>query len=368
MTWRLTTLVESESPTTEKAAVDALGAWLAEWAHQQGAEVKVHPHPVVGNFIECLWNNHLPLRPITILCHMDTVHPLGSVEKRPTRIEDEVLFGVGAYDMKASLVIVQTVIEQLREHGQLPPRPLRVLFTSDEEIGSPYSRPLIELACIESELVLVMEFCNYEEAIVTERKGVGLFQLTALGREAHAGSAPEAGVNAIVGLARMLEPLLAIADPALGTTLVPAVIRGGTSHNVVPGACDLVINVRVRYHREANRVFDALERLAESVPLPGVELILTGDYMRPPMERDAIMQKTVETLYQVAGVPFGEERRGGGSDGNFSASLGVPTLDGLGASGEGAHSAHEQVYLPSMVSRAGLLAQILTAWPSSPRH
>jgi glutamate carboxypeptidase len=288
------------------------------------------------------------------------------VEKHAARLEEDVLFGMGAYDMKASIVLVQTVLEQLKVLKQALHRPITVLFTSDEEIGSPYSRKLITKLAKQACLVLVMEFCNYEESIVTERKGVGIFQIAAIGREAHSGSAPHEGLNAVIEIARLVEKVAALTDEEKGTLVTPAVIRGGTRHNVIPGECDLVINVRARYHSEAHRVEEALNTLVDAPAfIPGVEKILTGEFKRPPMERDAVMIATFQKLQEVVGVPLRETSRGGGSDGNFSAALGIPTLDGLGAAGEGAHAATEQVYLPSLPRRAALLASILCGWPES---
>jgi glutamate carboxypeptidase len=363
MIWRLSSLVESETPTHEKAEVDQVMRWLAAWGAGQQAQVKVHPQPIVGDFVECRWNVASPANPILICCHVDTVHPLGSVQKHPTRIEEDVLFGMGAYDMKGSIVMVQTVIEELHKLGRFPPRPITLLLTTDEEIGSPYSRPLIEKLARSAELVLVTEFSDYEERIVSSRKGVGIFQVTVIGREAHSGSAPHDGVNAIVEMAHLVDQVVALSDPSQGTLLTPAVIRGGTRHNVIPGECDLVINVRVQYRKEAERVEQALNDLVDSPSfLRGAEKILTGEFMRPPMERDPMMAATVEKFAQLTGQPLGESFRGGGSDASFSAALGVPTLDGLGPSGEGAHAAHEQVYLPSLPRRAALLAAVLTRW------
>lgn len=364
MAWRLSSMVEAETPTNEKEQVDELGSWMANWADEQGATIKVHPHPVVGDFVECRFNPNFDQKPILILCHLDTVHPLGSVEKYPTRIDEDVLFGMGAYDMKASLVLVQTVLEELKNTKQMPQRPVNLLFTTDEEIGSPYSRNLHHKLAEEAGLVLVMEFCNYEESIVTERKGVGIFQITAIGREAHSGSAPHDGRNAVVEIARLVDQLAGLTNEEKGTLVTPAVIRGGTRHNVIPGECDVVVNIRVQYHNEARRIEDALNDLVDAPPtIPDVEKILTGEFKRPPMERDDVMQETFATLQAVAGVPMRETSRGGGSDGNFSAAMGIPTIDGLGASGEGAHSPQEQVYLPSLPRRAALLASILAGWP-----
>ena len=367
MTWRLSTFVETETPTSQKQAVDAAMHELAEWGEDFGAEVHLHKQSMVGDFVECCWNHDAPGKPILMCCHVDTVHPIGSIDKRPTRVEGDILYGAGSFDMKAGIVVVQMVIEELQAMGKFPERPLTVLFTSDEEIGSPYSRRLIEQRARESGLVLVYEFCNYAEDVVTARKGVGIFQVTALGREAHSGGAAHRGVNAVVELAQHIEEISAIADPEKGTQVHPTVIQGGTRHNVIPGDCSVTINVRVQYRSEAERVDEALSDLVERpTHLDGAELILTGDFMRPPMEHDDVMVQTYKTLLDTTGAFLGEEARGEASDANFAASVGTPTLCGMGPAGEGAHAEHEQVYLPSMPRRAALLASILCEWPHIP--
>ncbi len=369
MAWRLGTLVEIETPTSNKDAVDVLGRELAQWAEDNGAEVIIHKQGLVGDFVECRWHHDLPEKPILLCCHMDTVHPLGSVDKRPTQIEGDILYGVGSYDMKGGIAVLQTVIELLHAEGEFPERPITIFFNSDEEIGSHYSRRTIEKLAQQASLVLVLEFCNYAEDVVTARKGVGIFQITALGREAHSGGPPEKGINALVEIAHQIDHICALADRSVGTLVTPTVIKGGTRHNVIPGECEVVINVRVQYKAEAKRVDEALMALTEAEPfLDGAELILTGDFMRPPMEHDEIMENTVKTFHDVTGAFVGENFRGEGSDANFSGALGIPTLCGMGPSGEGAHAIHEQVYLPSMPRRAALLASILCGWPQTPRE
>lgn len=369
MAWRLGTLVEMESPTSSKEAVDALGRELAQWAEDNGAEVIIHKQGLVGDFIECRWHHDRPQKPILLCCHMDTVHPLGSVDKRPTQIEEDILYGVGAYDMKGGIAVLQTVIEYLNQEDEFPERPITIFFNSDEEIGSHYSRRMIEKLASEASLVLVLEFCNYAEDVVTARKGVGIFQITALGREAHSGGPPEKGINALVEISHQIDKICALADRSKGTLVTPTVIKGGTRHNVIPGECEVVINVRVQYKSEAERVDNGLMNLTDDAPyLEGSELILTGDFMRPPMEHDAVMVQTVQTFQEVTGAFVGENFRGEGSDANFSAALGIPTLCGMGPSGEGAHAVHEQVYLPSMPRRAAILASLLCGWPTVPRE
>jgi glutamate carboxypeptidase len=363
MAWRLGTLVELETPTSEKAAVDTMARELAAWATEFGAQVQIHSQSMVGDFVECKWNDHLPGKPIVLLAHMDTVHPLGSVEKRPTQIEGDILYGVGAYDMKGGIVVAQQVIEFLQTSDEFPQRPVTMLFNSDEEIGSHYSRRWIEQRLRDTELAIVMEFCNYAEDVVIARKGVGIFQITALGKEAHSGGGPDAGINAIVEVGHHLGSILALADRSQGTFVTPTVIRGGTRHNVIPGECEVVINVRVKYASEAERVDTGMMAITEATPyLSGAEMILTGDFVRPPLENNDLQQQTLDKLRRVTGSFIDAETRGEGSDANFAGALGVPTLCGMGPSGEGAHASNEQVYLPSMPRRAALLASILSNW------
>ncbi len=365
MIWTLSGLIESETPTSEKAAIDELADWLAIWARGLDAsDVIVHEQKSVGNFVECRWNQHHPGKPILICCHMDTVHPVGSVEKRPTRTEDDILYGVGASDMKGGITVVQTVLQDLFYQKELPKRPITVLFTSDEEVGSPHSREVIERLARESGLALIMEPATDPETIVTERKGVGIFQMVALGRESHSGSNPEEGVNAIVEMASQIGQITSLSDAKLGTTVNPTVIRGGTTHNVIPGECDITINARARFKSEAERVSKALSEFRAT--LPDALLFTTGGFIRPPMEHTPIMEQTFATLQKITPFPLKEIAKGGGSDGNFTAALGIPTIDGLGPSGGGAHSDDEHVYIPSLPQRAALLASILCYWPSMP--
>lgn len=365
MIWTLSGLIESETPTSEKTAIDELADWLAIWAKGLDAsDAIVHEQKSVGNFVECRWNQHRPGKPILICCHMDTVHPIGSVEKRPTRTEDDILYGVGASDMKGGITIVQTVLQDLFYQKELPNRPITVLFTSDEEIGSPQSREVIERLARESGLALIMEPATDPETIVTERKGVGIFQMVALGRESHSGSNPEEGVNAIVEMASQIGRITALSDAKLGTTVNPTVIRGGTTHNVIPGECDITINARARFKSEAERVSKALSEFRAT--LPDALLFTTGGFIRPPMEHTPIMEQTFTTLQKISPFPLKEIAKGGGSDGNFTAALGIPTIDGLGPSGGGAHSDDEHVYIPSLPQRAALLASILCYWPTMP--
>ena len=367
MVWTLSGLIEAETPTSDKAAIDELGDWMATWAEELDAEVKVHEHTTVGNFVECRWNTDRDGKPLIICCHMDTVHPIGSIDVRPTRTEGDNLFGVGAYDMKGGITVAQTVVQELIKAKKLPERPITLLFTSDEEVGSPLSRDLIEDIAKDAGLVLIMEPGPDENTIVTERKGVGIFQMIALGQSSHSGSNPRDGVNAIVEMAHQIGKITALTDWEQGTTVIPTIIKGGTTHNVIPDECNITINARVRYNREVERVITGLNQISQRSYLKDALLYMTGGFIRPPMEHNELMIKTFETLRQF--LPQIEEfSKGGGSDGNFTAAMGIPTLDGLGPTGGGAHSENEHVYLPSLPKRAALLASILCCWPHMPRH
>ena len=326
MLWTLSGLIETETPTSEKSRLDELGTWMATWAEELGAETIIYQEAKVGNIVECRWNTHHNNKPIVICCHMDTVHPLGSIDTRPTRTEGDYLFGVGSYDMKAGITVAQTVIQELVEQNQLPARPITLLLTSDEEVGSPQSRPVIEAICKNAALVLVMEPGPEKDTLVTERKGVGIFTMIALGKASHAGSNPDAGVNAIEEMALQISNITALSQRELGTTVVPTVIQGGTKHNVIPDECQLTINVRVRFRREAQRVLNALQAVSNQPQNVDALLYLTGDFKRPPMEHDDIMQNTIATLQNIAPFEVYEFSKGGGSDGNFTAAMGVPTI------------------------------------------
>ncbi|PJF44066.1 MAG: carboxypeptidase [Phototrophicales bacterium] len=361
--WKLLGLIEMETPTSEKSRLDELGDWMATWADELEAKVNIHPLSEVGNVVECRWNDHYAAAPIIICCHMDTVHPLGSVDQYPTHATEEHLYGMGAYDMKGGIVLAQTVIEDLIKRDAMPKRPIVLLLNSDEETGSQHSRPIIENVAKDAALVLVMEPGPAEDTIVTARKGVGIFEMTAWGRSSHAGSNPEAGVNAIIEMAHQIAKITALNNVELGTSVHPTIIHGGTKHNVIPEECRVTINVRVRYQREAERVLEALSTISHNPFLPEALVYLTGGMMRPPMEHNALMIQTVETLAKISPFPIQEFSKGGGSDGNFTAAMGIPTLDGLGPTGGGAHSNDEHVYLPSLPRRAALLDAILTRWP-----
>jgi glutamate carboxypeptidase len=354
-------LVRLESPSRDKPALDALAKLLADRLLQLGASVGIVPNANGGDHVLGRFLHDGKLRPALVLGHFDTVWPRGTLQRMPFRIdEDGRAFGPGVFDMKASLAIILSVIEQLRKDWRLAPRPIWVLFTSDEEIGSPTSRGFIEQLATECAYALVLEPALADGGLKTSRKGVGRFRLEVEGRAAHAGVAPQDGRSAILELARQVLKLQTMQNLAAGTTINVGVIEGGTTPNVVPARASAEIDVRVTSMAEESRIVSAFRSLSSD--MAGTQLNMTGSFNRPPMERTPASMALFQQAQQIGrglGLELSEGSSGGGSDGNFTAALGVPTLDGLGARGGGAHADDEHVIVASLPERAGLLFDLL---------
>lgn len=355
-------LVNHESPSTDKPALDAYARILSARFERLGGETTIFDSPDAGGQLQVHFAAPRARfeRPCLLLCHYDTVWDLNTIDVQPFRVDGDRVFGPGVYDMKASHVMVEFALKAISELGSPLPRPIFILFTSDEEIGSQSSRRLIEDQARQAEFVLVLEPPTAEGSVKTARKGVGAFNLRITGKAAHAGSQPERGISAVHELARQIIRLEEIADFAEGTTVNVGVISGGTRSNVIAAEADAVVDVRAWSEEEAARVDSAIRSLQ---PLAsGAELEISGGFNRPPMVRSQaskeLFQKTVEVGGQL-GMQIKEGSTGGGSDGNFTAALGVPTLDGLGAMGDGAHADHEHILLPQLTKRTTLLAALL---------
>jgi len=358
-----TELANYETPTKSKAHVDQLGTFIESQLIRLGAQVERIPREAVGDILLAKWNADRPGKPILFMMHMDTVWPLGTLAERPVHVEGDKLIGPGTYDMKASIALVLTVIRTLRETAQFPDRPVWALFTSDEETGSSHSWDVIEQVARQCGLALVMEFAAKDEGLKTWRKGVAHYTLTIKGRSSHAGNAPEKGINAVVEAAHQTLRLTELNALDRGTSVSVTVINGGGAVNVIPDLATLRVDVRFTMRAEAERVEQVIRSL---IPvLPGASISVQVDSARPPMEHDATMVRSFEQARSIAarhGLPLSEDGSGGGSDGNITAAIGVPTLDGLGAHGEGAHALTEQCLIPSMERRAVLLSAILREW------
>ncbi len=363
-------LVETESPSSDKAAVDRVGALVAEEAHKIGAQVEIVPNDETGNHVlarfalsgaravEAKGEGGLLL-----LCHMDTVFPLGALDRIPFREADGKMFGPGVLDMKSGIVIALAALEELYRSNAIK-RPVNLLCTSDEEIGSHTSRALIESLAKESAMIFVLESGLVNGALKTWRKGVGDFTVKVKGRAAHAGGEHEKGRNAIEEMAHQVIAIQKLTDYSRGTTLNVGQIRGGFAANAVPDECVVKVDLRVLNPDEAPRIEAALKNLRPV--LDGTSIEVTGELNRPPMPYNKVNQAAFKKAFDIARDALGIELEaggsGGGSDANFVAPLGVPVLDGLGAIGEGYHSEREFIFADSLQQRRDLLAALIQNW------
>ena len=359
----LKSLIEYETFTVDKPSTDRLADHLVGELEALGAAVQRFPLDSVGDVLLAKWNADAPGKPITFITHMDTVWPVGTLAERPIRVENGRLYGPGSIDMKAGIAVVLSAIKILRDRGEFPKRPVWVLLTSDEEIGSIHSKDIIFEVAAQSGLCLVMEPATPEGALKTWRKGVSDFRVKVTGKASHAGGAPEQGINAVVELAHQIVKINALNALQNGTSTSVTMIKGGHTNNVIPDSAEAYVDVRFLSMLESERVKAAM---AELYPvLPGAKLDITsGDY-RPPMERNDLMVRTFDQAQRIGaglGLKVDEGGSGGGSDGNFTASMGTPTLDGMGPTGEGLHAVHENVLISSVPDKVALVAAMIQQW------
>jgi len=356
-------LVQTESPSLEKTAVDRLGRLLATEWRRRGAQVRTLRQRQRGDHLRVsVWLGHgRPAGQLLVLGHLDTVYPPGTLRQTPFRITGGRVYGPGVYDMKAGLVMALFAVDALRQLHIAPQKRLVFLFTSDEEIGSDSSRRWIEAEARRSDAVLVLEpSAGRDGRLKTARKGVGHWTVTAHGRAAHAGINPQDGVNAIHELAWQIARIARFQQPRRGVTVNVDVIAGGTRANVIAERATAEVDVRVWRMADAKRLAQKFRALRPV--LRGARLEIRGGMNRPPLERTRAVRhlfRHAQQLAQQMGLELKEAATGGGSDGNLTAALGVPTLDGLGAVGDGAHSPREFVYARSLPERAALLAGLL---------
>lgn len=357
----LTRLVNTDTPSDEKRPLDRLARWFAGQFRQCGAQTEIAKNRDAGDHLLARWAGPRALRkPILILGHLDTVWGVGESQRRPARIENGRLFGPGAVDMRGGLTLVLALARYLQSRVAELDKPVTVLLVSDEEVGSHTSRSLIEAEAIRSETVLVMEPCLPGGALKTFRKGVGRFTITSRGVAAHSGVDHSRGVSAIHELAHQVLALYKLNDPAKGTTVNVGVVRGGTRSNVVADEAGMEVDIRVATVAEGERLNALVHGLKPKVR--GSSLEIAGGINRPPMERTATIVALFERAQALAakiGIELTQGETGGGSDGSFTAALGIPTLDGLGPDGGGPHALHEHVLIESLVPRAALLAQLV---------
>jgi len=354
--------VEIESPSDNKLAADCMGAFLAGTFEAIGGKAKIHRAEEYGDNLQIDFPGDETQEPVLLLGHFDTVYPLGTLANMPCKIEKNRLLGPGVLDMKSGIALMLYAIEGLKNwHGKLP-RPVTVFLVSDEEVGSYSSREITMSLARQSAAVLVLEPAADRGAVKTARKGVGEYFLAAHGVSSHAGLAPGKGHSAIVELSHQIQALWKLNDLKQGVSVNPGIIRGGTRTNVVAAEAAVEIDVRIKSAKQAK----GLDRKLRSLKPHDkhCKLKMEGGINRMPMERTpgvaALYEKAKAVAHQI-NWKLDEAAVGGGSDGNFTAGIGIPTLDGMGAVGEGAHAVHEYIVISELPKRALLLAGMIEA-------
>ena len=355
-------LVEIESPSDNKPAVDRLGALLAGRFEGLGGHAKFHRTQDFGDHLQVDFATERSGKPVLLLGHIDTVYPLGTLAGMPCRVDDGRLWGPGALDMKSGIALMLQALDGLRTwHNDSLPRPVTVLLVSDEEVGSESSRPITESLARRSAAVLVLEpSYGLKGAVKTARKGVGEYTIKVMGKAAHSGLDFDKGESAIVELARQITAISKLVDVKRGLTLNVGLVSGGTRTNVIPAQATASLDVRVARMKDAPGIDRQLRALRPFNRKCKLEI--KGGINRPPMERTAGVAALYRQASEIAkrlGWKLEEASVGGGSDGNFTANLGIPTLDGLGGVGEGAHATHEYVAISELPRRAALLAELI---------
>jgi glutamate carboxypeptidase len=352
--------VEIESPSDNKAAVDRMGAFLAGTFEALGGRARLHRAENFGDSLQIDFPGREKIKPVLLLGHFDTVYPLGTLANMPCRIADGRLYGPGVLDMKSGIALMLYAIEALQKQPGGLPRPVTVFLVSDEEVGSYSSRKITEGLARESAAVLVLEPAGPRGAVKTARKGVGEYIVAVRGVAAHAGLDPGKGHSAIFEVARQITAISKLNNLQQGLSVNPGVIRGGTRTNVIAAEATVAIDVRIK---KATQVGALDRKLRALKPFDKhCKVSIEGGINRMPMERNAGvagLYKKALAIAQQVNWKLEEAAVGGGSDGNFTAGIGIPTLDGMGGVGEGAHALHEHIVISELPHRALLLAGMI---------
>jgi glutamate carboxypeptidase len=349
-----------ESPSDNKLAGDRMGALLAARFEALGGRAHIHRAENFADSVQIDFPGREKIKPILLLGHFDTVYPLGTLATMPCHVANGRLHGPGVLDMKSGIALMLYAIEALQTWHRGVPRPVTVLLVSDEEVGSHSSRKITEALARESAAVLVLEPAGPRGAVKTARKGVGEYILNVKGVAAHAGLDPGKGHSAILELARQITAVSKMNDLRRGLSVNPGVIRGGTRTNVIAAEATVEIDVRIKNARQAAtlaRKFRSLKPFDKHCTLS-----IKGGVNRMPMERNAgvvALYRKAQAVARQIGWKLEEAAVGGGSDGNFTAGMGIPTLDGMGGVGEGAHAVHEHILISELPRRALLLAGMI---------
>ena len=352
-----------ESPTTDKEACNRMAGFLQQKTDQLGLETRRVSNAEFGDHVVAdLTTAANKDRPgILLLGHYDTVWPLGEINKRPVRLEGSRLYGPGIYDMKSGIALAIHAVDYLKTNNLPPKLPITMLWNSDEELGSPDSQNLIETLAKKSKYVLVFEPGDLPHgAVNTFRKGAMSFKIQITGKSTHAGGNHQQGLNAIGELARHIITLENMTDYQVGTTLNVGVVKGGTRSNVVAESATAEVDVRTSTAAESDRIKGIIQRLAPTKK--GFDFEISQLKCRPPLERHAKVIELYEKARQAANelyLTLPERPSGAASDGNFTAALGIATLCGIGAVGEGAHAIHENIAIDWLPKRLALIIRLL---------
>lgn len=353
--------VEIESPSDNKGAADRMGMFLAEKFKGLGGTVKFHRAEKFGDHLQINFSGRSGSKPVLLLGHFDTVYPMGTLDTMLCGQAGDRLHGPGVLDMKSGVAMMFYAIEALKRWNEQLPRAVTVFLVSDEEVGSDSSRRITESLAKESDAVLVLEpAAGSAGALKTARKGVGEYLLKIKGVAAHAGLDPGKGHSAVLELAHQIAALAKMTDLKRGLSVNVGVIQGGTRSNVIPAEASANIDVRITSAKQASAVDKRLRALK---PVDKhCSLHLEGGVNRLPMERTAgvtALYEKAQAIAQEIGWKIGEASVGGGSDGNFTAGIGIPTLDGMGGCGDGAHAVHEHILVSELPRRTMLLAGMI---------
>lgn len=353
-------LVEIESPSTSKESIDKLSSFIEDYIKELKLPVERISQTEVGDHLLARWE--VGQGKILLLHHMDTVWPVGTIKERPFRVEGELAYGPGAFDMKGGIVITLSVLKAFKELNLKPSKNLTLFFNSDEEIGSHTSKEYIQREAQDLDKCYCMEPGEPPHgALKTARKGVGEFNLTIKGISSHAGQNPWGGVSAIEELAHQIIKLHSLSNRETGTTVNVGVVKGGLARNVVAAEAEAIIDLRATTLEEAEKAMFTIRNL--SPVLQGTKLNITGGMNRMPMVRTpqiaSMFNEARELASKELNLQLVEAAVGGGSDAQFITEMGKPVLDGLGVVGDGAHAIYEHIVIKSLPQRAALLALLL---------
>jgi len=356
-------LVERETKSREESRLNEIASFVSGRLREIGGQVELIPQNGYGTHLRARFDfghNRMEQR-VLVVGHLDTVWPVGSLERLPFRVTPEGrAHGPGIFDMKSGVAILVESLRTIVSQRLATKRPVTILLTCDEEIGSRTSRPLIEEGAKNAAAALILEPPISGGVVKTGRKGIGSFTVRALGRAAHAGLDPEKGVNAIVELAHQTLRLSALNDYGRGVTVSVGLVEGGSALNVVPACASAKVDVRFWTPEDGENLIAAIRGLTPVTA--GAKIEVSGGINRPPMprsEKNIALYEHARALAAELGFELKDEVVGGGSDGNFIAAMGVPTLDGLGVDGAGAHAEHEHIVIDDIPRRAALLTRLM---------